>query len=127
MSKRQAASPDSVPTPAGPYSPSVRIGNWVACSGQAGITPEGEMVQGFANQVRQTFTNVISALEASGASSEDVLHVRVYLVDPSQFAQMNTIYEKFFEFPFPARTTVYVGLPVGLQIEVDALAVIKSS
>ncbi|WP_371812951.1 hypothetical protein [Saccharopolyspora sp. ASAGF58] len=27
--------------------------------------------------------------------------------------------------PFPARTTVYVGLPAGLLVEIDALAVLE--
>jgi 2-iminobutanoate/2-iminopropanoate deaminase len=40
---------------------------------------------------------------------------------------MNEIYDAWFskvEGPYPARTTVYVGLPAGLLIEIDALAVL---
>jgi enamine deaminase RidA (YjgF/YER057c/UK114 family) len=35
---------------------------------------------------------------------------------------MNEAYERFFTAPYPARTTVYVGLPPGFLVEIDALA-----
>ena len=49
---------------------------------------------------------------------------RVYLTDVAHFAEMNDAYREFFEESFPARTTVYVGLPEGLLVEIDALAVL---
>ena len=33
-------------------------------------------------------------------------------------------YQEVFTEPYPARTTVYVGLPKGMLVEIDALAVI---
>lgn len=52
---------------------------------------------------------------------------RVYLTDVAHFAELNEIYNAYFadlkEAP-AARTTVYVGLPAGLLIEIDALAVL---
>ncbi|CAM5726365.1 Reactive intermediate/imine deaminase OS=Streptomyces albaduncus OX=68172 GN=FHS32_001105 PE=3 SV=1 [Streptomyces griseoloalbus] len=55
--------------------------------------------------------------------------IRVYLTDVDHFAEMNDIYNTYFEEqgltqPPAARTTVYVGLPAGLLIEIDALAVL---
>ena len=50
--------------------------------------------------------------------------MRVFLTDTSQFEEMNAVYETAFSEPRPARTTVYVGLPTGLLVEIDALAVI---
>jgi enamine deaminase RidA (YjgF/YER057c/UK114 family) len=55
--------------------------------------------------------------------------VRVYLTDTDHFAELNEIYNEYLESqdlkaPPPARTTVYVGLPKGLLIEADALAVL---
>jgi enamine deaminase RidA (YjgF/YER057c/UK114 family) len=38
---------------------------------------------------------------------------------------MNAAYETAFSQPPPARTTVYVGLPAGLLVEIDALAVVE--
>jgi 2-iminobutanoate/2-iminopropanoate deaminase len=37
---------------------------------------------------------------------------------------MNEVYTTFVTTPFPARTTVYVGLPPGMLVEIDALAVL---
>jgi len=55
--------------------------------------------------------------------------IRVYLTDVDHFAEMNAIYNTYFEEqgltqPPAARTTVYVGLPAGLLVEIDALAVL---
>jgi enamine deaminase RidA (YjgF/YER057c/UK114 family) len=57
--------------------------------------------------------------------------IRVYLTDVDHFAEMNAIYNQYFEEqgltgPPSARTTVYVGLPAGLLVEIDALAVLDS-
>jgi enamine deaminase RidA (YjgF/YER057c/UK114 family) len=63
-------------------------------------------------------------LEAGGATLDDVVMCRVYLTDTDHFGEMNDAYREFFEESFPARTTVYVGLPEGLLVEIDALAVL---
>lgn len=57
--------------------------------------------------------------------------IRVYLTDVEHFAEMNAIYNEYFgkqglTAPPAARTTVYVGLPAGLLIEIDALAVLDN-
>ncbi|WP_197355832.1 RidA family protein, partial [Streptomyces clavuligerus] len=80
-------------------------------------------------QTLQTFANVKAILEEGGASWDDVMMMRVYLTDVDHFAEMNQIYNEYFEqqgltAPPSARTTVYVGLPAGLLIEIDALAVL---
>ena len=123
---RIAGRSDLAPAPAGPYSPSARIGAIVAGAGQAGLTPAGELVEGLGAQTRQAFTNLLASLAANGATSDDVISVRVFLTDPGQFEEMNAIYREFFTEPYPARTTVYVGLPTGLLVEIDALAVLPS-
>jgi 2-iminobutanoate/2-iminopropanoate deaminase len=123
MTIRIQGSTDGAPPQAGPYSQSVRIGDVVAASGQAGSTPDGRLADGVAAQTRQALENIAATLDAAGATMGEVAHVRVYLTDAGQFAEMNSVYESFFEAPYPARTTVYVGLPAGLLVEIDALAV----
>jgi 2-iminobutanoate/2-iminopropanoate deaminase len=113
-----------VPQPAGPYSPSIRIGSIAVCAGQGARSPDGLMAEGIEAQTRQTLDNVVAALGAVGATADDVAQVRVYLTDTEHFAAMNEVYRSYFDEPFPARTTVYVMLPAGLLIEVDALAVL---
>ncbi len=120
---RIAGRSDQVPPPAGPYSPSVALGPMVMSSGQAGAHPDGTLDAGVGEQTAQTLRNVLAALAAAGAAEADVVSVRVYLTDVADFAAMNQAYADFFSEPYPARTTVYVGLPPGLLVEIDALAV----
>jgi 2-iminobutanoate/2-iminopropanoate deaminase len=122
---RTAGLTDRAPQPAGPYSQSVRIGGIVAAAGQVGSTPDGAMLDGVGPQTRQALANVAAVLEASGAALDDVITVRVFLTDVSQFEEMNTAYAEVFDEPYPTRTTVYVGLPAGLLVEIDALAVVE--
>jgi reactive intermediate/imine deaminase len=103
----------------------VRIGNVVAAAGQVGSTPDGSVVDGVGPQTRQALENVAAVLEASGASLDDVISMRVFLTDTSQFDEMNAVYADAFRAPYPTRTTVYVGLPDGLLVEIDALAVVE--
>ena len=123
MSKRIQGETTDAPPQAGPYSQSVRIGAIVACSGQGGIAPDGRLRDGVEAQTRQALDNISATLAAVGSSLDEVVHVRVYLTDPVQFKDMNSVYETFFAAPYPARTTVYVGLPAGLLVEIDAMAV----
>ena len=48
--------------------------------------------------------------------------VNVYLADLADFAAFNDVYRQTFSPPYPARTTVQVGLPPGLLIEVEVVA-----
>lgn len=124
MTRRIEGRTADAPPPAGPYSQAVRIGTTVAAAGQAGFAPDGTLADGVAAQTRQALDNLVATLASCGATPGDVAHMRVYLTDPSQFAEMNGVYASYFEEPYPARTTVYVGLPEGLLVEIDALAVV---
>ncbi len=124
---RNVISTDNAPRPAAgvPLSQAVSKGNLVQVSGQTGVDPAtGEAVKGdVVAQTEQALRNVFAILEASGAGVQDVLMLRVYLTDVAHFAEMNETYARVVGEPFPARTTVYVGLPAGLLVEIDALAV----
>jgi 2-iminobutanoate/2-iminopropanoate deaminase len=123
---RQAGVTSRAPQPIGPYSQSARIGSVVHAAGQGADDPATGELAGpdIETQTRQCLRNVEAVLAASGASLDDVLRVGVFLVDPSDFAGMNSVYRSVFADPPPARTTVYVGLPGELRVEIDALAVL---
>jgi 2-iminobutanoate/2-iminopropanoate deaminase len=125
MSRTQGRTAEA-PAPAGPYSQSVRIGSIVAAAGQGGADPAtGELVgPGVAEQARQALANIAAVLAACGASLDDVIRVGVFLTDTQDFAALNDVYRSVFSEPHPARTTVYVGLPDGMKVEVDAIAVV---
>lgn len=122
---REGIVTQTVPTPAGPYSHAAFAGPILALAGQAGIDPAtGELVgSDITTQTAQTFANLHAVLEAAGATSGDVIQVRVFLADLADFAAMNAVYEQQFDAPYPVRTTVGATLPEGLLIEIDLLAV----
>ena len=62
-------------------------------------------------------------LRAAGKTLADVMKVNVYLTDIKDFARMNAVYERHFEAPYPARTTVaVVALPLGAVVEIELIA-----
>lgn len=111
------------PKPGGPYSSSVRMDSFVAVAGQCGYLPDRSLVEGLAAQTRLAMENLRDALEAVGASLDDVISVNAYLVNTDDFAGFNEIYSEFFADPAPARTTIYCGLRPGVLVEVSAIAV----
>ncbi|SEN55890.1 reactive intermediate/imine deaminase [Actinacidiphila rubida] len=130
---KTAITPAGASAPPARFSHGVRKGNILQVAGQVGFLPadgSGERKlsgPSLAEQTRTTFANVQAVLEAGGASWEDVLMIRVYLTDTAHFAEFNELWNAFFEglkeAP-AARTTVYVGLPAGILVEIDALAVL---
>ena len=113
------------PTPVAAFSQGVRKGNVLQVAGQVAFDADSNIVgTTVAEQTRQALRNVNAVLAAAGASMDDVLMLRVYLTDTAHFGEMNEAYGEFMKEPFPARTTVYVGLPAGLLVEIDALAVV---
>ncbi|MDX3633781.1 RidA family protein [Streptomyces europaeiscabiei] len=122
--------------PPAKFSHGVRKGNILQVAGQVGFlpavegrppTPAGPTLR---EQTLQTLANVKATLEEGGATWDDVLMIRVYLTDVDHFAEMNALYNEYFDQHLTAvpaaRTTVYVGLPAGLLIEIDALAVLDN-
>lgn len=125
--KKEEVKTDKAPRAIGPYSQGVKIGRYIFLSGQIPIEPvSGEVVQGdISVQTRQSLKNLQMVLEEAGASLKDVVKTTVFLKSLASFAEMNGIYGEFFMPPYPARATVEVSaLPKGVEIEIDAIAVI---
>jgi 2-iminobutanoate/2-iminopropanoate deaminase len=122
--------PEPVPTPsapgaAGPYSPAIRAGDWLALAGQVGMDPAtGKLAgEGVADQTRQALANVAAVLGDCGASLSDVAKTTVFLVDMGDFPVMNEVYADAFAGHRPARSTVAVAaLPLGARVEVEVWA-----
>jgi 2-iminobutanoate/2-iminopropanoate deaminase len=124
---RRAGTTSDAPAPIGPYSQSVRVGRLVHAAGQGADDPATGRLAGphIETQTRQCLRNLEAVLAASGATLDDVLRVGVFLAHRSDFDGMNAVYSTVFHDPPPARTTVYVGLPGELRVEIDALAVLS--
>ena len=107
----------------GPYSPIVRAGEWLVCSGQVGQL-DGTMVDGgVAEQTRQALANLRALLEGEGASLGDVVKTTVFLTDIGDFGAMNEVYVEAFGEHRPARSTIGVAaLPLGAAVEIELWA-----
>ena len=117
--------PAGAPQPRGPYSPAVRVGDFLYVSGMPPVDPvtRQPVTGGIAAETRQSLNNIKSALEGAGASVEDVVKVNAYLADAADFAAMNAVYAEFFGAAKPARTTVVVEFALaGIRVEFDAVA-----
>ena len=115
------------PKPAGPYSHAVVANGFVFISGQGPVDPEtGTMPDAFVDQVRQTFRNVQTILEAAGTSLDNVVKVNAYVTDLTRFQEFNEVYGEFFQHDPPARTTVGSSL-LGFLVEVDCIASIEEA
>lgn len=124
---RDTVTAGGAPEPAGPYSHAVVANGFVYVSGQGPIDPEtGGIPDGFEDQVRQTFENLRTILEAAGSDLESAVKVNAYLTDLTRFARFNDVYKDFFGDEPPARTTVGVDL-LGFLVEIDCVAVLKES
>ena len=125
MTRKQAVRTSRAPAAIGPYSQAITVGDQVFCSGQIAIDPApGEIADGIEAQTEQVLRNLGEVLRAAGCGFEDVVKTGVYLTDMGEFPRMNAIYERFFRAPAPARATVEVsGLPKGVVVEIDAIAI----
>ncbi|MBE0411367.1 MAG: RidA family protein [Anaerolineales bacterium] len=127
MPNKEIITSANAPQPIGPYSAGVKSGKFVFTAGQIGIDPQtGEVVSGGVEaETRQVMRNLKSILEAAGSSLDSVVKTTVFLRDMGDFAAMNSIYGEFFSQEPPARTTVQVaGLPKGVAVEIEAVAVL---
>ncbi|MHA1489200.1 MAG: RidA family protein [Promethearchaeota archaeon] len=114
-------------TKAGPYSHAVKTGNLIFVAGQ--IPSPG--TTGIKEQTLSAFEKVKTILEAGGASVSNIVKVTVFLINVSDFSEMNQTYKDFFvnngvTEKFPARTTVEISnLPLkGILLEIDVIAAI---
>lgn len=107
--------------PVGPYTPLVKAGPWLVCSGQVGIADGAIVAGGLEPELRQAFANLRALLEAEGATLDSVTKTTVFLVDMADYADMNRVYMEEFGDHRPARSAVAVReLPVGAQVEIEA-------
>jgi 2-iminobutanoate/2-iminopropanoate deaminase len=116
----------NAPGPIGPYSQAIRAQGFLFLSGQIPIVPEtGEVIEGdISNQTKQVMENLVAVLRAAGAGAENVVKTTIFLANLGDFPKVNQIYGEYFGGVKPARSTVEVaGLPKGVLIEIEAVAV----
>jgi 2-iminobutanoate/2-iminopropanoate deaminase len=97
------------------------------CSGQIPVDPKTGELSGAtpADQAGRCLENLAAVCDAAGATLGDAVKLTVYTTDMSAFAQINEVYESFFESDPPARVAIGVAaLPRGAKVEIDAVVAI---
>jgi 2-iminobutanoate/2-iminopropanoate deaminase len=123
--RREIITTDRIAPSVGPFSAAVRAGDLLFLSGQVALDPAtGKLIAGdIGAQTEQIFANISAVLEAAEKSFDDVMKTTVYLVDMQDFAAINMVYARYFQTPYPARTTIQAaGLPLGAAVEIEVVA-----
>ena len=105
-------SPPGAIKPTGPWSLSVRAGDFVFVSGMRGINPAtNTLIEGDEARIRQAFQNMKTIVTAAGGSLRDAVRLVVYVTDMDRYRPLvNKIQEEFWGGPpHPPRTIVEVG------------------
>jgi 2-iminobutanoate/2-iminopropanoate deaminase len=126
----KAISTADAPQAIGPYSQGIRVGDWVFTAGQVAFDPATQqIVEGdISAQTDRVMKNLSAILKAAGCGFDDVVRCTVFLKSMDDFAVMNEVYGKYFEAPYPARSTVEVRrLPKDVLVEIDAIALAPSA
>ena len=125
---KEIISTENAPQAIGPYSQAVKAGNLIFISGQVPLNPKtGDLVtESIEDQARQVLDNVKSICEAAGQSLDDIVKISIFLTDLNNFAVVNDVMKEYFSEPYPARATVEVsGLPLGVNVEIEAIVLIN--
>ena len=121
---RKTVTATGAPEAVGPYTHAVVSNGLVFCSGQVPLDPEsGELVVGSVGDMTQRCLDNLSVVaEAAGAQLSDAVRMGIYVRDMNTFKEVNEAYGSYFESDPPARSTVaVVALPLGAQVEIDAV------
>lgn len=113
------------------FSRAVRFGNAIQVSGTTATDDSGNIV-GLADPYAQTIyiiRKIERALQQAGASLEDVVRTRIYIINMEHWETVARAHGEIFSSIRPANTLVQVSGLVGegYLVEIEADALVKSS
>ncbi len=111
----------------GGYSRAVRLGNWISVAGTTATDENGQVVgpgDPYA-QMMYAIRKIERALQTAGASLEDVIRTRVFIVQHEHWEAVVHAHGEVFGTIRPANTLVVVKALIGeeylVEVEADAL------
>ena len=128
-SQMTTISTSDAPAAIGPYAQGQVANGLIFTAGQIPLDPTTMKVVdgGIDAQARQVMTNLRAVLTAGGGSLATVVKTSCFLANLDDFPAFNAIYGEFFGEHKPARSTVQVAkLPLGVLVEVEAIALVAS-
>ena len=109
------------------FSRARRVGDRVLVSGTAPVFPGGERCPDDAGlQARRCFAIIEAALDAAGASLQDVVRTRIYLTNVEDAEVVGAVHGEVLGDARPAATMVVVArlLDPAWRVEIEAEAVV---
>ena len=108
-----------------PLAQAIRFGNMLFVSGQGSLDPAtGAVVEGdIVVQTRRTLDNLMTILDAAGATAKNVVNMRVILRDTADFPRFNDTFRDYFGDEKMTRTCFGGALHrAGIDVEIDCVA-----
>ena len=118
---------DRAPAAIGPYSQGVIANGLLFTAGQIALDPAtGQVVVGgVTEQTERVLQNLAAIFDSAGTSWTNVVKTTVFLQDMRDFPTVNEVYARMVGEARPARSTVAVaGLPRGVLVEIEAIAIV---
>lgn len=112
------------PKAIGPYSPAVKLGDFVYISGQLPINEKNEIDETIELQTKACLENMKNLLASQNLELRHVVKTTVFMTDLKDFEKFNEVYAQYFQQPYPARSCVQVAaLPKNAKVEIEALVI----
>jgi 2-iminobutanoate/2-iminopropanoate deaminase len=120
---------EKAPAAIGPYSQGVVANGLLFTAGQIALDPvTGQVVMGgVTEQTERVLQNLAAIFDSAGTSWKNVVKTTVFLQDMRDFPTVNEVYARMIGEARPARSTVAVaGLPRGVLVEIEAIAIVDT-
>jgi reactive intermediate/imine deaminase len=109
--------------PLGPLSRAIGAGDYVFVSGTVGTREDGSVSTDVGEQTAQTLDNIAAHLAVAGLTMNDIVTTTIHITKAEDWAAMNKVYERYFDDPKPARSTVACTLVIEkFLVEISAIA-----
>lgn len=122
----KAIKPENAPKALGPYSPAVKLGDFVYLSGQIPLNPKTGEIEGttIEEQTHQVMQNIEAVLADMGLGFRHIVKTTIFVKDLNDFDALNKVYGSYLAEPFPARSCVEIArLPKDVKVEIECTVI----